>query len=245
MMPTAFLYKYQAEQLHLYWRYYPEIGIQRTTLFSLFSQEKLGVNPRNLYPEAIRKGKWGNSFDQFLALGHLVLYDPIQAHSQRAFRVAATIAGTNDVKADLEDVFTLDYCVREDVPFSLSQRRASDISEIVIIARQALDTPEVRENGEAGFAKKQAVASWLVDVRIPSLEASSTSIRERLTSTSPVFNGPLKQLEESMFGEQLFLSPESLVKIFANAQKIEAVRRKLEVLADNAANRAEVIDDVK
>lgn len=260
MKHEVFLDHFQTEQFGLYWRHYPAIGLNAGLFCNLLLYGGVGLESDSFYPDEVRRYPWADAFDHFVDLGKLGFI-----HEQDALdRTVAAVFSSDSADLsrlnvpDYLDVFNYEYCVRQNVPFCISKRRAQDIGRIIAIANKVFSISSRPDNTQELDKTRTALAEWLFDIEIPALSVRNERMRRELfqnrphrvvTSSSGVIEQDLTNLllasKWYTLQETWFISPEELVEIFSNSKAIDAVRSKITLLAERVATRSELADAIK
>lgn len=244
---------HQVEQLGLFWRHYPEIGLDRGCMYNLFLNDNVGLWEESLYPDEIHCGPWSNAFDRFIALGQVEVLTPSRAVEQ----TNAILDMPHLNVPDFADVFIYDHCFRNAIPFCISPRRAHDLTSITEIAGRYLDTGGTPFPDSTSTPTRNTIARWLIDIELPQLEVRSERHRKKLRESVPglvAYSGDgslntdmtalLAASRLSTLDNSLFISPDELAELFSAKANISAVREQIAKLAADVASEAQVRDHV-
>lgn len=252
-----FLDHFQSEQFSLYWRCYPEIGLNEGLFYNLLLYDRVGVSVESFHPEEGRRGDWRDAYDHFLQLEKL---DIVDLFSPEYARAAASGAVAHLNLSEFKDVFIYDYCVRNDVPLGLSKYRARNIEKIVACALKALHRPTVLPQVSIQPEDQRSqIARWLIDLEIPGLSVRNEQMRKRLYEEySP--NAVVRKMGwaieadharwqmaslPKILQDNIFIAPEELTEIFADGAIIREIASKVGKFAERIATKAQLADNVK
>jgi hypothetical protein len=255
----VYLDHYQTEQFGLYWRHYPQIGLNAGLFYNLLLYDHITLSADSLYPDECLSGQWAAAFDRFMDLGKIDLVssgdrDTMEASVNAVF--SRELDGLN--LPDFEDVINYDFCARKSVPFCISKRRTHDIGRIMILASEALHTPDLADATLKTPDRQAAVAQWVVDLEIPALTARSEKMRRDIFRDMPHlvaeradgsvdtdFTTLLAASKWSELQDSVFITPDELVLVFEAADQVREISQILRDLAGRVSSRAEVTDEVK
>lgn len=231
MSHEVFLDHFQTEQFGLYWRHYPQIGLNPGLFCNLLLYGNLGLESDDFYPDEVRRFSWSAAFDKFVSLGKMEFI-----HEKDAFdrAVNAVFSSNSDELCrlnvpDYADVFNYEYCVRQNIPFCLSRQRAQDFDRIISTANKVFNLPPLPEPIERLEKTRTSLAEWFFDIEIPALSVRNETMKKKYHN----------------FQEAWFISPEELVEIFSDTKNIDAIRSNIALLAERVATRSELADTIK
>jgi hypothetical protein len=241
----VFLDHYQTERFGLYWRHYPNIGLDAGLFYNFLLYDVVNLDAEYFYPDAVRKAhRWGDAFEDFHRLGVIHFpNDPDRVERS----IDATFLGDSRLNSrnlkdafeyNFEDVLDFDFCVRNRVPFCISPRLAPNIDQIAAIAHEVFaygDEPTCIQDDVQG---RRAIAQWLFELEVPALTVRNERMQRKLLGyrSSRIAKNELQQ--------QWFISPEELVEILSD-RGIGEVREEVVSLAERVATRSELGDAIK
>jgi len=255
----VYLDHYQAEQFGLYWRHYPQIGLNKGLFYNLLLYDDLTLSADSLYPDECRRSRWAGAFGRFMDIGKINLISSGDRETMEASINAVFSRKLDGLSLpDFEDVFNYDFCARNAVPLCLSRRRKHDIGRIMGLATEALHTPNLAEGALQALDREAAVAEWVLDLEIPALIARSEKMREDIFRDMPHlvaergdgsvdvdFTTLLAASKRSELQDSIFITPDELVLVFEDADQIREIAQVLRDLASRVSSRAEAVDEVK
>ena len=256
---VAYLDHFQTEQFGLYWRHYPNIGLNSGLFYNLMIYDSVTLQEASFYPDSVSNGPHKNEFTEFERLRKVEFISDHFRENERdlLFRhlTAPQLNGLN--VPDFEDVMNFIFCMKNSIPFSISDRRRHDIAHIASLATSLessgpATTPAIENQATA------RIAEWLVDVEMPALAARSEKMREDIFKTGPhlvavnsdgsVEKDFTKLLLASHWydlQQSLFISPEELVKLLQHADDLKMLRAKVRTFSESVASRAALADELK
>lgn len=232
---AAYLDHYQTEQLGLYWRHYPEMGLDEGLFYNLLLNEVLLVSADAIYPDETSAGPWGKEFERFLEIGKIKIIqssdlDSLERTSNALF--SGKLQGLN--LPDFEDVFNYDYCAKKDIPFCISKRRTNDIGEIILKSIKAFGAPANTNNNSVDCPDNRASsAEWLIDLEIPALTVRNQERWQKLSPKAP-----------HLIEHLTFVSPKELCEIFENEKQSSSIRGFLLEVSSRIKSKAEMADTI-
>ncbi|MPM46249.1 hypothetical protein SDC9_92947 [bioreactor metagenome] len=141
MTHEVFLDYFQTEQFGLYWRHYPQIGLNPGLFCNLLLYGNIGLESDDFYPDEVRRYSWSDAFDKFVSLGKLEFIHEEEI-TDKIFKVVFDSKSTF-YDNDIADVVNYEYCVRHSIPFCLSKKRAQNIERIISVANKVFTTPPI------------------------------------------------------------------------------------------------------
>ncbi|MBU1209441.1 MAG: hypothetical protein KKH04_21400 [Proteobacteria bacterium] len=253
----VFLDQYQTEQFGLYWRHYPETGLNSGLLFNLLNHEQIQAYEHDFYPDENAKGPWSDAFQRFMSLGQVsLIHDSDRGDYTHVIMTSDILRGLN--VPDFEDTFNVNYCIQLGIPFCLSHRRAADIQKILSFARQAFGTKAEDYAEPPDQGARAAIAEWLIEIEIPALSVRNESMRKKLMESGPHlvakrgdgkvdqdFTNLLLASKWYELRQSTFLSPEELVMLLEDTEVLRVLRSRISSFSKGVSSKAHLADSVK